>query len=275
MEVGAALVGVVGAVGAVKAAASAGFSGRHEAAHDALVSQYDRVVSRYRSASESSHISFGDENEYEIRLSESRKALGGYEDSIKAYKDKSWFRPIAKMERRSEVRKKKREAREAARSLWDHVDCVSNGSSLCSTYTESGSPPNSALARDDISDWVDRVDEANTPEASENLIVGSKRKWTSCTSADAAVDEPNYPSKKLRETPQFRRIRCVEWSELREKDLFPWTEYVTCIREQVLFGLNEQGYLDISHLEGRPPVVDSSYGFVTLRRQKQSSLTTC
>ncbi len=70
MEVGAAVIGVAGAIGAAKASTSSGFSGRHEATYDSLVSQNREAVTRYRNASQSSQISLNDEKEYEVQRDE-------------------------------------------------------------------------------------------------------------------------------------------------------------------------------------------------------------
>ncbi|KAF9040244.1 hypothetical protein BDZ89DRAFT_1060664 [Hymenopellis radicata] len=146
-ELAGGLIGACASLAATAYARSSGFSGRHESSHRAELASLDGSASRFSVSLENGTATEDDEESFRVMWHDARQKNVEYYESINEYKDVSWIRLAIKLKLRKMVRKKKADV---AGSFYSYSDNAS-------VYATSGSPPGSALGKEFISEWRDRL----------------------------------------------------------------------------------------------------------------------
>ncbi|KAJ7907738.1 hypothetical protein B0H13DRAFT_2193663 [Mycena leptocephala] len=156
-EIALGLVGAAATVGAVGLTTGSGFTGRHELSHREEIMEIRRTTDDFLANLQDGGVPPEEEREFWKVRDEVVSRGNGYYESIESYKDASWINLLEKLEKRKEVRNKKRLTRQSNNSLRSLNESMYSGSDTSSISAASGSPPGSNLAADEIQEWADEV----------------------------------------------------------------------------------------------------------------------
>ncbi|KAJ7112512.1 hypothetical protein C8R44DRAFT_797452 [Mycena epipterygia] len=144
-----------------------GFTARHESSHREGMMDTRRSTTDFMQNPESGDVTQEEQMEFLNTRDEAIRRQNEYYGRIESYKEASWVNPLNKLKKKKEVRKAKRLTRQSNHSLRTLNESMYSGSDTSSISAESGSPPGSNLAVDDLQDWRNGVDEASDLEVAE------------------------------------------------------------------------------------------------------------
>ncbi|KAJ7622143.1 hypothetical protein FB45DRAFT_122273 [Roridomyces roridus] len=155
-EVALGLVGAAATVGGASLEAASGFVGRHESRHQQEMMETERNTRAFRENLDrgGGDVTQEEEREFWTTRAEAVSNADQYYDSIEAFKQASWLKPLDKLKKRGKVREWKSSTRPSNQSFRSINESVSSGSDTSSVTASSGSPPGSNLAGEEIQDWA-------------------------------------------------------------------------------------------------------------------------
>ncbi|KAF7339148.1 Macrophage erythroblast attacher isoform 1 [Mycena venus] len=197
-EIALGVVGAAATVGAAGLTAGSGFTGRHESSHRQEIMEIRRNTDDFLENLQSGDVTPFEEREFLGTRDEAIRQGDEYHGSIEGYKNISWVNIVAKLSKKKEVRKKKYAIRQLNHSLRSLNESMHSGSDTSSISAESGSPPGSNLAADDIYEWASAIQ--SKQDAAERWVERAPRKTLNARFLDLAALLPNlkhlwYPSK--------------------------------------------------------------------------------
>ncbi|KAF8134053.1 hypothetical protein K438DRAFT_1883718 [Mycena galopus ATCC 62051] len=167
-EIALGVIGAAATVGAAGLTAGSGFTCRHESSHRQEIMEIRRNTDDFLENLQSGDVTPGEEREFLATRDEAIRRGDEYHGSIEGYKDISWVNIVAKLSKKEEVRKKKRAIRQSNHSLRSLNESMHSGSDTSSISAQSGSPPGSSLAADDIHEWASAVQSRDEPADHED-----------------------------------------------------------------------------------------------------------
>ncbi|KAJ7701324.1 hypothetical protein B0H14DRAFT_3032245, partial [Mycena olivaceomarginata] len=167
-EITLGVVGAAATVGAAGLTAGSGFTGRHESSHRQEIMEIQRNTDDFLENLQSGDVTPNEEREFWGTRDKAIQRGDEYHGSIETYKEISWVNIVTKLKKKKEVRKRKRATRQSNHSLRSLNESMHSGSDTSSTSAESGSPPGSNLAADDIYDWASAVQSRDEPADHED-----------------------------------------------------------------------------------------------------------
>ncbi|KAJ7331031.1 hypothetical protein DFH08DRAFT_815111 [Mycena albidolilacea] len=228
-EVALGLVGAAATMGAAGLTRGSGFTGRHESSHREEILETRRNTDSFLASLQKGGVTPDEEGEFLEARDEAFRRGEEYYDSIESYKDVSWLNLPDKLKKKKEVRRKKRLTQQSNNSLRSLNESVHWGSDTSSISAQSGSPPGSNLAADDIQEWADEVQvsgASNIQDAAEDSpdvdpqileVLSSKDKiYVLKNVQDAAEDSPDVDPQIIEALSSKNRIYVLKLGELME-----------------------------------------------------------